>query len=131
WNHGGDLIADGLFGNWFVQWKNYWYNYGWGGYDNPVMDDRKTRGDVVAKRPGSWDAGIGWGSDSRKKFSFETNVERYSVDDGGYANSMWINLNYRPSSNIRLSLTPSFNRSHSATQYVGTVNKPIFSAIEQ
>jgi hypothetical protein len=131
WNQGGDLIADGVFGNWYVQWKNYWYNYGWGGFDNAVLDDRKTRGGPLAQRPGSWDAGVGWGSDSRKKFSFETNIENYSADDGGYSRSMWVNLNYRPSSNIRLSLSPSFRREHDPAQYVDTTDRAIFSAIEQ
>jgi hypothetical protein len=131
WNQGGEKIADGGFGNWYVQWKNYWFTYGWGGWDAKVLDDRKTRGGMLATRAGSWDVGIGTGNDSRKKFSWEANVEKYAVDDGGYSNSVWMNLNYRPSSNIRLSLTPAYSRSYSPTQYVDTTSQPIFSKIDQ
>jgi Domain of unknown function (DUF5916)/Carbohydrate family 9 binding domain-like len=131
WNYGGDKTADGGFGNWSVTWKNYWYTYGWGGWDAQTLDDRKTRGGPLAKQPGGKDIGFGFGSDSRKKFWFETNGEIYSVDDGGYSHSVWLNLNYRPSTNINFSLTPQYRREYYPTQYVATTNQAIFSKIDQ
>ena len=131
WNYGGDKIADGGFGNWSITWKNYWYTYGWGGWDAKTMDDRKTRGGPLAVSPSDIVIGFGFGNDSRKKFSFETNAEDFKVDDGGYSRLVWLNLNYRPSTNIRLSLTPQFRREFYPTQYVDTTDQPIFSKIDQ
>jgi len=131
WNYGGDKIADGGYGNWYVQWKNYWYTYGWGGWDAKTLDDRKTRGGPLAARPGGLDFGLGFGNDTRKKFSFETNVDYWMSDDNSYSHSYWLNLNYRPSTNVRLSLTPQFRREFYPTQYVGTTSEPIFSKIDQ
>ena len=131
WNYGGDKIADGGFGNWSVTWKNYWYTYGWGGWDARTLDDRKTRGGPLAARAGGYDFGLGFGSDSRKKFSFETNAEIYRSGDGGYSKSNFLYLNYRPSANIRFSLTPSYNVSYNPSQYVTTTDQAIFSKIDQ
>jgi len=131
WNYGGDKLADGGYGNWNVQWKNYWYTYGWGGWDVKTLDDRKTRGGPLAARPGDFDIGFGIGSDSRKKFSFEANVDSLKVRDHGYYRGYWLNLNYRPSTNIRLSLTPSYSRQYAPTQYVDTTDQAVFAKIDQ
>ena len=131
WNYGGDKLADGGYGNWNVTLKNYWYLYGWGGWDAKTMDDRKTRGGPLAARAGGTDVGFGFGSDSRKKFSFETNADVYDSDDGGYSRSYWLNLNYRPLTNVRLSLTPSYSRQYTPTQYVDTTSSAVFAKIDQ
>jgi len=96
-----------------------------------TLDDRKTRGGPLAARPGDFDIGFGFGSDSRKKFSFETNVDSLTVSDHGYYRSYWLNLNYRPSTNIRLSLTPSYSHQYAPTQYVGTTDQAVFAKIDQ
>ena len=131
WNYGGDKIADGGFGNWFVQWKNYWTTYGWGGWDAPTLDDRRTRGGPLAVSRGDRVIALGFGNDTRKKLSFETNAEHLWFDDGGYSNNFWLNLNYRPSTNIRLTLTPQYRREYYPTQYVDTTDQAIFSKIDQ
>jgi hypothetical protein len=114
-----------------VQWKNYWYTYGWGGWDAKVLDDRKTRGGPLATSPADTDLGLGFGNDTRKKFSFETNVDWFTARDRGYSHGYWLNLNYRPVSNIRLTLTPSYSRQYSPTQYVDTTSQAIFAQIDQ
>jgi hypothetical protein len=133
WNYGGDLIANGFYSNAFVEFTNYWYLYTFGGYSWRTVDDRKTRGGTLAVNPADHDYGFGFGSDGRKKFSFETTVDAWADEEKSYSRSLNLFLNYRPSTNIRLSLGPSYSRNHSASQYVATTVEgvPVFSEIEQ
>jgi hypothetical protein len=124
WNYGGDLLANGVFGNWNVEAKNYWYGFGWFGKAGDTMDDRATRGGPLAQRPGNWDLGAGIGSDSRKKLSFELSQGNFSAKDGAYYRSVNLYLNYRPTSNVRLSISPSYSRSHDRQQYVQQNTNP-------
>src|SRR4051794_2030263 len=133
WNRAGDTIANGLYGNWYVETINYWYafrNFGWSAN---AWDDRRTRGGPLARRPGTRSGGIGIGSDSRKKLSFEASANDWIANDGSYDRSATILLNYRPSAGLRLSLGPTFDRAHDAAQYVTTTDDShyVFSKIEQ
>ncbi len=118
WSFGHDLIANGIYGNWYVEANNYWYMFGWGGADGRVLDDRKTRGGPLAVRPSTWNGGVGLGSDSRKKISFETSVERWTSSDGGWEQGGRISAVYRPTTNLKLSIGPSFYREYDYAQYV-------------
>jgi hypothetical protein len=118
WNFGHDLLANGLYGNWFAQVKSYWYSYGWGGISGPALDDRKTRGGPLTKRPSSYNGGIGIGSDTRKKIYFEGEIEKFRSKDSGWEHGGRITATFRPSSNVKLTLGPSFYRSFTYAQYV-------------
>ncbi|HSP15051.1 MAG TPA: DUF5916 domain-containing protein [Thermoanaerobaculia bacterium] len=128
WNYGSDLIANGVYGNWYVQAKNYWYTFGSAGHSNSVLDDRKTRGGPLAIRPGDNDVSLGFGSDSRKKFFAEVNAERDVDQEGGFLNYFSLTTNYRPNTAIRLSFGPSYTRNHTVTQYVTTIDDPTASS---
>jgi hypothetical protein len=118
WNFGRDLIADGLHGNWFLERKNYWYFYGWGGANARTLDDRKTRGGPLAVRASSYNGGVGIGSDTRKKIYFEGEIEKFRSKDSGWEHGGRITATFRPSSNVKLTLGPSFYRSFTYAQYV-------------
>ena len=133
WNYGGDLIANGIYGNWYVQWKNYLYNFGWAGKSWQTLDDRRTRGGPLAVRPGDHDLGIGFGNDSRKKVYFEVSYGQWGDHDSSKLSSYNLTMNYHPTDNILLSLSPSYSYEHDATQYVDTLGDStrIFSQIDQ
>lgn len=141
WNWGGDNLANGITGNWYVEANNYWYHYGWAGMSGRVLDDRKTRGGPLAARPSNWNGGVGIGSDSRKKFSFEASVEAYRSKDTSWERGVTISAVYRPTTNLNLRLSPSFTREYDYTQYVTTIPDPnatatygahyVFSGIDQ
>lgn len=128
WNFGGDLFANGVYGNWYLQAKNYWYTFGSAGHSNETLDDRKTRGGPLALRPADTSFSLGFGSDSRKKVSFETYGDRSTDQDGGYSHSAGVYVNYRPTTAIRVSVNPSYSRLHEVTQYVTTIDDPRASA---
>jgi len=141
WNYGGDLVSNGIHGNWYIESKKYWYTFGWFGGNPRTLDDRKARGGPLVYRADQKYVGGGIGSDSRKKVYFETSYEDVRNGDGGYSNSFNFYLNYRPTSAIRLNVAPSYSRNREFAQYVTTIADPnatstygnhyIFATLEQ
>ncbi|HEX8170259.1 MAG TPA: DUF5916 domain-containing protein [Thermoanaerobaculia bacterium] len=127
WNFDHDLTANGLAGNWFVSLLNYWYGYGWWGANDAVIDDRKTRGGPAALRPRSGYIGAGFGSDSRKKYYMENSYEVSRSQDGSHSNTATVYLTYRPASNLRLTLSPTYRSSTDYAQYVTQFNDPSYT----
>lgn len=128
WNHDGDLLANGVHGNTNVEFTNYWRAWSWFGGGTKKLDDRKTRGGPVVTSPGSVVVGGGFESDSRRKLSFVTEYEWFQTDDGGGSNFYWLSLNYRPTSALRVSLSPFFIRQRTFAQYVATRRDTSFTA---
>jgi hypothetical protein len=133
WNYGGDHFSNGIYGNFNLTWQNYWYTFGSGGKEWPTLDDRKTRGGPMVRNPGNSDIALGVGTDSRRKFYAEVSSERFVLDDGGKFQSYNTTLTWRPTSSIRLSISPSYNSEHDASQFVTNTegDERIFSQLEQ
>ena len=120
WNTAGDLIANGLFNEVFVQFTNYWHAFVFGGPFFDRFDDRATRGGPLLRRPKGWNTGVGFGSDRRKKVYFEIVQENRASDDGSHEHSEGFSVNFQPRSNLRLRLNPYYEESFNAVQYVRT-----------
>jgi hypothetical protein len=118
WNWDRDLIANGLFGSFFFDLKNYWYIYGSGGPYWQTLSDRKTRGGPLALTTDGYNFDIGFGSDSRKKVSIDSDVYVDEDAAGGWSRSGRISVVYRPKKNLTLSVGPSYSRSVNTDQYV-------------
>src|SRR5438552_3527153 len=118
WNFGKDLLANGIYGNWFAERPNYFYFYGWGGAEGRVLDDRKTRGGPLAARASRGNGGIGMGNDSRKKISFESWVEWYESGDSSWERGAGLSVVYRPTTSLKLTLNPHYYREFGNSQYV-------------
>lgn len=121
WNFDGDMVANGVSSNLFVQFKNYWSAWGWGGVNADHLDDRITRGGPAMIYRGAHWFGGGFGSDSRKKFSFSVETERVGDGFDGTNEMYWMSLTYRPTPALRLSLTPRYASLHENAQYVTTL----------
>lgn len=120
WNYDGDLIQNGLFTElWgqFLNYRGYYFNVQ---HQFERYDDRTTRGGPVIKQPATTFLVGETYSDSRKKFSYSMFQQNYWSELGSYDHGGAINLNYRPTSNLKLSLRPYFSRTHNAAQYVWT-----------
>ncbi len=141
WNFDRDLTANGVSGNVFVQLKNYWGVWAWGGANGDHIDDRITRGGPAMVYRGHQYAGGGFGNDSRKKFYFEFETEHVVDEFDGTFDMYYLSLTYRPSPAIRVSLVPRYNRLHEVAQYVTTVentgyaptygNQYVFATLDQ
>ena len=124
WNFGNDITANGLYGNWYLMRKNYWYGFGWAGVNGRSMDDRKTRGGPLAERASNYNFGVGAGSDNRKKIYFEGEVEAYRAKDSSWEQGGRITASYRPGKNLKLTIGPSFYRSYSDSLFVAKIVDP-------
>ncbi len=141
WNFDKDLTANGIAGNIYFQFKNYWEAYMWGGGQGDKIDDRATRGGPAMIWRGNRYLGGGFGSDSRKKFSGALETERWTNEFGSEGFFLWTSLTYRPMPAVRLTVSPSYNQSREAVQYVTTIpdsaytptygNRYVFSTLEQ
>jgi hypothetical protein len=122
WNFDGDNTANGVAGNAFVMFKNYWSVWAWGGAKPAFVDDRITRGGPAMIYRGDYYVGGGFSNDSRKKWFFESEVEYVEDDFGGTSKFLWIALTYRPTPAIRVSVSPTYRDTHEVAQYVSTIS---------
>lgn len=122
WNFDRDLTANGVASNLYVQFKNYWSAYVWGGGAADRISDQATRGGPASVRPGYTYFGGGFGSDSRKMFSVSLEGEKLEDGFGGTSDFIWSQLTYRPTPAIRIAVTPMFSRADEFAQYVTSVD---------
>jgi hypothetical protein len=141
WNFDGDLTANGISANHYMQFKNYWAAWAWAGHNDDHIDDRITRGGPAMLYRGHNYVGGGFGNDSRKKVFFELETEHVLDGFDGTFEMYWLSLTYRPTPAIRVSAVPSYKRLHEVAQYVTTLddagyaptygNQYIFATLDQ
>lgn len=117
-NYDGDLTdreySTGLFG----QLLNYWQVNVFTIRSTESFDHRATRGGPVVKRQGYRYSQAFIGTDPRKAISFSTNPNLINVDRGPDGYRMNLNVTYKPSSNVQLSVGPSFGQNGTTAQFV-------------
>ncbi len=117
-NFDGDTLERGFFVDAFTTTQSYW-KYRAALFVSPdAYSDRLTRGGPVALIPMWWSTEASIESDERKKFFFEIEGNVDGSDDGSYVRGGGLELNFRPSSNLVVSVEPYYSRSHDYTQYV-------------
>lgn len=124
YNFDGDLTDRQFQANFSGQFRNYW-RFGTFIIRRPAaLNDRATRGGPAVGRPGSSFWFLNGGTDSRKVLALDADLSFSAVADGGYSRSASVDLTLKPTSNLSLSLGPSWNRSRTTSQYVQTVDDP-------
>src|SRR5439155_10251610 len=124
WNYGRQKLHDGgfVFGN--ATLLNYWSVNGSLGLFRETQDDRLTRGGPVATTPAGYFINAGFGTDGRKKISFNTGIGHSSNKGGGWDYNGNVGVNWKPTPSISLSSGPEFFRSRNPAQYVTAANDP-------
>ena len=97
---------------------NFW-EFNWKGIlGRQAYDDRLTRGGPIMVQPASRSFELGVETDERRIYSIGAEYG-YSSDDAGSRGAEYeLELNVRPTSALRLSLAPQFERQRLATQYI-------------
>jgi len=117
-NYDGDLtdreFALGLFG----QLKNFWSLNLFQIRSTEVYDDRLTRGGPTLRRLGYRFSQLFLGTDQRKFISFSVNPSYTARDQGPDSYNLNAGITYKPTTNVQLSLGPSFSRSGTPAQFV-------------
>ncbi|MEO8382972.1 MAG: DUF5916 domain-containing protein [Acidobacteriota bacterium] len=117
-NFDGDTIERGMFADGGLTLPNYW-SMSTAVFVAPgAFSDRLTRGGPLVRTPGSWSTDISVDSDDRKRFVVGLSGSFSGEDDGSYGRGLGVTASFKPSSNLRLSVSPYVNRSHSRNQYV-------------
>ena len=121
WNFGREVQGDGITGNAFFTFHNWWTASGGGSLRRRVLDDRLTRGGVSAESPG----GGGWNgtvnSDARRALSVQVNANGNWHEAGGWSRMATVTLNIKPSSMFAFTIGPQLMRTFVTAQYITSV----------
>lgn len=125
WNFDGDMTFNGVgtitTGELHNFW-NYWLRLDW---RPPVFDDRLTRGGPVARVVSGGNTQLELTSDRRKRYTYGIYVSRPWNSAGGRGQTISPRATLRPTTALRVTLSPSFTRTHSIAQYVTQVSDPL------
>ena len=124
WNFARELQSDVIGSQARLTFLNYW-NAGAAFFANRHSpDDRLTRGGPMAMSPRGFDLN-GWvNTDGRKPLSLNVNAGISDNAAGGWARSLGVTFNIKPSERLTLSTGPDWSRSYGYAQYVRSVDDP-------
>ena len=123
WNYGSDLIYNAIGAGANGQLKNFWFVGMFGTYNLPRFDDRAAFGGPLLRRPVNWNVGIDVSTDDRKPLSLGWGAN-YGTGGGGFRRYGYASVSYRPTSSVRLSVTPEFTRARDAIQFITAEEDP-------
>ena len=125
WNYGGDKIWTSVFTSTALNFNNLWSAYFGGEYDPSHLDDRLTRGGPLGREPTQWGSYLEIDTDTRKPVSYIIFGEHYGDVRGGYAKTGQLGVTVRPSSSIRVTVTPTLSAFYNTIQFVSGVSDPL------
>ncbi len=124
YNFDGDVQTNGLMLFSFFQFENYYNIEFRGGYDFERYSPSLTRGGPMAKIPSDYFFDMYFSTDSRKDIIVSLNGE-YSRDVlKSYYMSYGIELEWKPSPQLNLSVGPGYEYRKEGFQWVNNINDP-------
>jgi hypothetical protein len=136
WSFGGERLATGANINGSLTLLNYWGGYGGINQDFEAFSDGTLRGGPLVRREARSNGWFGFFSDSRKavQANLANNWSRAADSDSWSWNSS-LDLRWRTSGRMNMSLGPFLNRSVNDLQWVGRYpldeNHYLFGQIDQ
>jgi hypothetical protein len=121
----GAVTAAGIYNMGYVQFVNY-HEINWTiGAGPHALSGRRTRGGPRMVSPGWTNANFYWNSDPRRNLTFDLST---GLEVRGGANTQYWNvnpdMNWKPVSNVQISLGPGFERNIDDAQYVTQYDDP-------
>ena len=136
-NFGGNWLGKGYEWNASMEFKNLWSVFTGGNVGTSSISTGILRGGPMMKLPGRLNTRLGFSTDNRKKLAFEF-FENYSI---GFENNSKnfntsIDITYKPTNYLSLTISPNFSKSYSELQYVSRLDynaddRYIFASIDQ
>jgi hypothetical protein len=125
WNFGGTSILRSAAGGLQGTMNNFWYaGINWG--VNPrYYSDRFTRGGPEAQVPSGWNLGFDINSDGRRQVIVGGGFNYAADESGGTSPSAYMNLDWRPTTSIRVRFQPNWSGGTSTGQFVRSVADPL------
>jgi hypothetical protein len=120
YNYDGDLTDRQIHGGVFGRLLNYWQLNVFAIRAQPVFDDRRLRGGPGVTQAGYWFKQAFISTDPRRTISFSTNPNHTSGDPGTLSWRANLDVTYKPSTRVQITLGPSFNYSEAYAQFVAS-----------
>lgn len=123
----GNKIWQGVWQSGFFEFLNYYnvqYNFA---YNPQSVSNRRTRGGPLTLNPRGWETGVFFSSDSRKAWVFGLNTFGYVQPNYTWDRSVSIDIEWKPSANVSVSLSPSVLWNNEFAQYVDQLDDPQFT----
>ncbi|MBM3907473.1 MAG: hypothetical protein FJ363_05235 [Gemmatimonadetes bacterium] len=122
WTYGGELVAATMGAGGGGQFLNFW-NFGFNyNYEFETLDDRLTRGGVLAQKPASHSGFVFLSSDSRRRYTARLSASGAQSRAGDSRFSTNVSFGLRPGPNLDLQLGPSWSVSTTAAQFLSSVS---------
>lgn len=120
WNFAGELTGPGGNINAHTQFKNYWNFHIGGNLNGEGLSTTELRGGPALKIPGTKNIWMAFGSNEQKKITGEVQTMFLSGNRKDYKSifDIGVSLGYRPSKNLKITLSPNFNSNNDELQYV-------------
>jgi hypothetical protein len=132
WNFNRELLNNIWFGCASAQFLNYWFANGCLFHGYRSLDDRLTRGGVIAVNPHGNGFNGGFSTDGRKRISLDGYGGYDSDEFGGWSSNNGVTVSLKGIPSLTISAGPQLNRSRSLAQYVDTFgDRPVFATIDQ
>ncbi len=136
-NFGGDDIAKGFEFNSSMTFKNHWRAWAGGNLQSNSISTGILRGGPSMKMPGQVSGFMGFSTDNRKKIVLETRVNVTGGFKDNYSQFYsGVEISYKPTDYLAVSLDPGFSKSFSELQYISKIDlngsgRYIFGSIDR
>lgn len=127
WNYGGDLTYNGIATSGNMDFSNLWsfaFNVT---YNGKAYEDRLLRGGPQALSPARIQYSGVLQTNASKKISAEIGHMRVNDMSGGMLRDVYMDLTFRPTSYIQVTISPNYNYQTNTGQYVRAVDDPTAS----
>jgi len=128
WNFGGTRVGRSAFFGMNGTFRNYMYAGINGTYSFSELSDKQTRGGPLFAFPRQVNGNAWIGTDFRKPVGLETYGYYARNEHGGYGGGFGTYIQVRPTSAMTLSVSPSYDRSHSLAFFVTRQPDPLATA---
>jgi hypothetical protein len=128
WNGAKDPIGDGIYGNTFLQFRNYWTAAAGFHLGRDVYSDRLTRGGPLMRSPGFRAFFAEAETDERKPVSFRLEGSYATDAAGGWEASGELGVELKPTTALSIRIGPEWTREFDTAQYVRTEADPAATA---
>ena len=125
WNFDGDMTFNGVGAISVAELPNFWNIFVRGDWRPRNYDDRLTRGGPLARPTTGYGLLTEISSDRRKRFTYGVFSSYSWNDSGGRGLSINPRMTMRPTTAVRVTLQPSYTRTHAIAQFVTRRSDPL------
>jgi hypothetical protein len=125
WDFDGNMTFNGVGDITVAELPNFWNYFLRFDWRPPVIDNGLTRGGPLAGLTTGYGAQAEITTDRRKRYQYDLFMSYSANAAGGRGVNINPSLVFRPSTSLRLTLQPSFNRTHAMAQFVTRVTDPL------